>query len=245
MSPPAAAAVAAVAGATARQRGLQRELYNTPPVPDIVPGLPAGDRMSVNQPDNPMAGAQFLTSAADLRGLPTEEAPEVAFAGRSNAGKSSAINAMCGRRNLARTSKTPGRTQLLNFFTLNEGLLVDLPGYGFARVPPRVRAAWQRMVEGYLTGRPQLRGVVLMMDVRHPLTEFDAQLLDWGAGVGLGFHVLLTKADKLSRNQQFKALHEVQKALPAHGVQLFSATRQIGVSEARTRVARWLDPNGL
>lgn len=185
--------------------------------------------------------ASFLTSAAKPRGFPEADRPEIAFAGRSNAGKSSAINAICGRRNLARTSKTPGRTQLINFFDLSEARLVDLPGYGFARVPPRVRAQWQALVERYISDRPVLRGVVLIMDARRPLTEFDRQLLAWGGAADLAFHLLLTKADKLSRNDQVNTLRRVQAELPEHSAQLFSATKQTGVNEARARVTEWLN----
>lgn len=188
----------------------------------------------------PLAQAEFLLSAPHARAFPPDDRAEVAFAGRSNAGKSSALNVLCGRRKLARTSKTPGRTQALNFFAAGEGRLVDLPGYGFARVPPPVRAAWQALVENYLTRRRGLRGVILLMDSRHPLTDFDRQLLDWGAGRGLAFHVLLTKSDKLGRGAATRTLREVQAALPQHGVQLFSAVTRTGADEARDRVESWL-----
>jgi GTP-binding protein len=190
--------------------------------------------------DHPLAQVEFLLSAPHARAFPPDDRPEVAFAGRSNAGKSSALNVLCGRRKLARTSKTPGRTQALNFFVAGDGRLVDLPGYGFARVPAAVRAAWQALVENYLARRQGLRGVILLMDSRHPLTDFDRQLLDWGAARGLAFHVLLTKADKLGRGARTRTLREVQAALPEHGVQLFSATHRTGVDEARARVEIWL-----
>lgn len=164
----------------------------------------------------------------------------MAFAGRSNAGKSSAVNALCAQRKLARIGKTPGRTQLINFFELPGGRLVDLPGYGFARVPPRVRAAWQALVERYVAGRENLRGLVLIMDARHPLKPFDEQLLEWGSMAELPFHVLLTKADKLSRNSQARVRREVSAALPEHDVQLFSATAGTGLEEARAKLAHWL-----
>lgn len=182
----------------------------------------------------------FLKSVSDIRGLPLPDRPEIAFAGRSNSGKSSAINAICGRNKLARTSKSPGRTQLINYFQRPDGYLVDLPGYGFARVPPRVRAAWQTLVERYLTERAVLRGVILIMDARRPFTEFDNQLLEWGGAVGLRFHLLLTKADKLSRNDQVKVQRGVRATLPEHGAQLFSATHAIGIHEARATLDDWL-----
>lgn len=188
----------------------------------------------------PPVATEFLKSAKDMTGLPEPDRPEVAFAGRSNAGKSSAINAICARRKLARTSKSPGRTQLINYFQRPDGYLVDLPGYGFARVPPEVREAWQAMVEGYLTGRAVLRGVVLIMDARRPLMDFDVQLLEWGEAVGLHFHLLLTKADKLSRNDRVNTLRQVEQRLPDHTAQLFSATHDIGIDEARQMLTDWL-----
>lgn len=191
-------------------------------------------------PGRLLAQAEFLLSAPRARAFPPDDRAEVAFAGRSNAGKSSALNVLCGRRKLARTSKTPGRTQALNFFAAGPGRLVDLPGYGFARVPPKLRSAWQSLVEGYLARRQGLRGVILLMDARHPLTDFDRQLLDWGTGRGLAFHVLLTKADKLGRGASTRTLREVAAALPDHGVQLFSATHRTGLDEARSRVESWL-----
>lgn len=192
-----------------------------------------------------LAEASFLCSAPNVRAFPPDDRPEVAFAGRSNAGKSSALNSLCGRRKLARTSKTPGRTQALNFFEAGPGRLVDLPGYGFARVPPKVRAAWQSLVEGYLTRRGGLRGVVLLMDARRPLTEFDRQLLDWGSARDLAFHVLLTKADKLGHGARTKTLREVEAALPGHTVQLFSATHRIGLDAARAHIEGWLTDDQL
>ena len=144
---------------------------------------------------NPLARARFLTSAAQLSQLPAADRPELAFAGRSNAGKSSALNVLCGQRQLARVSKTPGRTQLLNFFELPQGRLVDLPGYGFARAPKDLREAWGGLIEGYMTTRECLRGLVVVMDARHPLTPFDRMMLEWAGAQALRCHVLLTKAD--------------------------------------------------
>jgi len=189
--------------------------------------------------------ARYLTSANDMAGLPGEVVDEVAFAGRSNAGKSSALNAITGQGGLARTSKTPGRTQLINFFALDEQrCLVDLPGYGFAKVPPKVQQHWQRLMADYLQKRASLRGLVMLMDVRHPLTELDRQMLDWCIQVQLPTHVLLTKADKLKRGQAASSLAKVRAALAAHStlvsVQLFSALKKSGLDEARSVLERWL-----
>jgi GTP-binding protein len=182
-------------------------------------------------------GMRFLCAAPAPRAFPAPDTPEIAFAGRSNAGKSSALNALCARVRLARTSKTPGRTQAINFFATENLRFADLPGYGFARVPPAVRAAWQRLVEAYLGGRETLAGVVLVMDARRPLTDFDRQLLGWGAQFKLAFHILLTKADKLSRNHQINTRRVVARELDAASVQLFSATQRQGIAEARTAIA--------
>ena len=194
---------------------------------------------------NPFARARFLTSAAQLSQLPSPDRPELAFAGRSNAGKSSALNALCGRRQLARVSRTPGRTQLLNFFELADGRIVDLPGYGFAKVPKDLRAGWGGLIEGYLLGRECLRGVVVVMDARHPLTDFDRAMLEWSRARDLPCHALLTKADKLTSGAARKTLREVENALPAlhpdATVQLFSAHDNTGVEEARELLGRWLE----
>jgi GTP-binding protein len=193
---------------------------------------------------NPFAGARFLLSAAQLAQLPAPDRPEIAFAGRSNAGKSSALNALCGAP-LARVSKTPGRTQLLNFFELPQARLVDLPGYGYADVPQRVRAGWGALVGGYVERRDGLRGLVLVMDARRPLTDFDRQLLGWLRAQYRPCHVLLTKSDKLAGGAARRTLAEVQRALPALAdrstVQLFSAKSGLGVAEARHVVAAWLE----
>lgn len=181
--------------------------------------------------------AKFLSSAADLGGAPSDEGLEIAFAGRSNAGKSSAINTITRQKNLARTSKTPGRTQLLNFFSVSGPLrLVDLPGYGYAQVPAEVKKQWHAMMERYLTGRESLCGIVLVMDARRPLTDFDWQMLEWGGHNGLPMHILLTKADKLPDSIAAKTLASVQEALGHSGfpysLQLFSALKKKGVEEA-------------
>jgi GTP-binding protein len=168
----------------------------------------------------------------------------MAFAGRSNAGKSSALNALCGRKALARVSKTPGRTQLLNFFELADGRLVDLPGYGFAKAPHTLREAWGELIEGYLESRRCLRGLVIVMDSRHPLTAFDRMMLGWARAEALPCHLLLTKADKLRPSEQRKILREVMEELPTlhplGSAQLFSSETRFGVEEAREFLRGWL-----
>lgn len=185
---------------------------------------------------------RFICSAPTPKAFPAPEGAEVAFAGRSNAGKSSALNALCERTGLARTSKTPGRTQAINFFASERLRFADLPGYGFARVPPAVKAAWQTLIEGYLRERSTLAGVVLIMDSRRPLLDFDRQLIDWGEQQGLAFHLLLTKADKLSRNQQVNTLRRVENEMPDASAQLFSATKRQGIDTARNAIAAFAGP---
>lgn len=192
---------------------------------------------------NPFAGAQFLMSCAKLTQLPADGLPEIAFAGRSNAGKSSAMNTLCGQKQLARVSKTPGRTQLINLFNVPGGRFVDLPGYGFAEVPKDVSRAWGRLIGDYLQGRANLRAVVQIMDIRHPLTQFDVQMLEWSAQRGLRCVVLLTKADKLGYGAAKSVLLQVKEAiaeLPDAQVQLFSSTSRLGLDEARTTLAALL-----
>ena len=188
---------------------------------------------------------RFQLSVPKLSVLPPDEMYEVAFAGRSNAGKSSAINAITGIGGLARTSKTPGRTQDLLFFEVQERkYLVDLPGYGYAKVPDRMRQQWYQLIEGYLSQRQGLRGVVLIMDVRHPLTEFDRQMLGWCQASEMPLHILLTKADKLSRGAAGNVLQAVRKDIAALSrtvtVQLFSAPKRLNIDEVHTRLDTWL-----
>lgn len=185
--------------------------------------------------------AKFLLSVASIPQLPLDEGREVAFAGRSNAGKSSAINTLTGIRGLAHTSKTPGRTQLINFFTLDEERrLVDLPGYGYAKVPEEMKRRWEKLMEDYLCSRRSLCAVVLVMDVRHPMTAFDQQMLAWCEAAHMPVHVLLTKCDKLNRGPAGSTLLSVRKALSAYAnptsVQLFSALKRQGVEEMHARL---------
>jgi GTP-binding protein len=185
---------------------------------------------------------QFLTSSWQPHQFPPDQGVEVAFAGRSNAGKSSALNAITGRKDLARTSKTPGRTQLINFFALNERQrLADLPGYGYAKVPEKMRDHWRQLMERYVETRASLGGVILVMDSRHPLTEFDCQMLEWSGAQNLRTHLLLTKADKLSRGESLATLKKVRAAVgDTATAQLFSAVAKTGVDEARKEILSML-----
>lgn len=183
--------------------------------------------------------AVFLTTVANLRDLPQDSLREIAFAGRSNAGKSSAINTLAGRVRLAFVSKTPGRTQHLNYFTLEEGkYFVDLPGYGFAKAPEAIRSQWEGLIGPYLSKREQLAGLVVIMDSRRPFTDLDIRLIDWFRPTGRPIHILLSKADKLSRQEQTKVLRSVQAEIATWGdaelysVQLFSSLKKTGVEEA-------------
>jgi GTP-binding protein len=198
-------------------------------------------------PCNPgmLRTVSFTLSVAEPSQLPPEGGPEVAFSGRSNAGKSSAINAICGRHKLAFVSRTPGRTQVINFYRVGgDAYLVDLPGYGYARVPFAVRARWERLLGAYLRTRHCLRGVFVVMDARHPLTELDRTLLEWLAPTHRPVEVLLAKADKLTRPVAERQLGETVQALarlyPGAGARLFSSVDGTGVEEARDRLARWL-----
>ena len=190
-------------------------------------------------------GAQFLTSAAKLSQGPSDIGWEVAFAGRSNAGKSSAINSLTNNKKLAKTSKTPGRTQLINFFELSESQrLVDLPGYGFAKVPAAVKREWTKQLENYLQKRQCLRGLILLMDIRHPLQPFDHQMLNWALQASMPVHILLTKADKLSRGAAGTVVLQVRDQLEPFGeltsVQLFSALKHTGHKDLTAVLDAWL-----
>jgi GTP-binding protein len=181
--------------------------------------------------------AKFINSAPNLKHAPPDHGLEVAFAGRSNAGKSSALNTLTRQNALARISKTPGRTQMLNFFEIDEHRrFVDLPGYGFATAPLAIKQQWQKAIEEYMNRRKSLCGIVLVMDVRHPLTEFDWLMLEWCGHAELPVHILLTKADKLNFGAAKNALLQVQKELGDApiplSVQLFSSLKKNGVDEA-------------
>lgn len=189
--------------------------------------------------------AQFLTSAATVKDCPADFGVEVAFAGRSNAGKSSAINTLTENKKLARTSKTPGRTQLINFFNLSEQQrLVDLPGYGYAKVSLAVKEKWQRHLEDYLRQRQSLHGLILLMDSRHPLQEFDRMMLDWSNQAKMPVHILLTKADKLKKGPASNTLLKVRKTIneeyPLASAQLFSSLKRQGLDELRRTLDYWL-----
>ena len=190
--------------------------------------------------------ATFLKSADVLTDLPPDSGVEAAFAGRSNAGKSSAINRIADHGGLARTSKTPGRTQTINLFSLDpQRRLVDLPGYGYAKVSAERRTHWETTLPAYLQSRASLRGIMLIMDIRHPLAEDDRQMLVWSHSIKRPIHVLLNKADKLNHGPAMTVLTRVQKAMeplnPQSSVQLFSSLRGAGVDEARAKLAEWLE----
>lgn len=190
--------------------------------------------------------ARYVASIGKLSQLPAEGPPEIAFCGRSNVGKSSAINALTGRKRLAFTSKTPGRTQTINFFDIGEGLrLADLPGYGFARVPQAVRAQWDRLVGGYLAQRATLAALVVIMDARRPFAEADERMLDWAQPLDRPVLVLLSKADKLGTRERRSALARAREAFAARGLRgearLFSSMTREGVEDARALLAGWAD----
>lgn len=196
--------------------------------------------------------AEFSQSAPSLAQCPADEGAEVAFAGRSNAGKSSAINTLTGNNKLARTSKTPGRTQLINFFELGEERrLVDLPGYGYAKVPLETKQRWQRHLSEYLEKRQSLRGLVLLMDIRHPLQEYDTNLLNWAVQAEMPVHILLTKADKLKSGQRKNTVLSVRQHMREAevadlvSVQAFSSLKKDGLEEFTAVLNHWLkDPEG-
>lgn len=215
-----------------------------------VQATPGSDRLTVadiRALETWFQRAQFEISTAELDALPLPGRPEIAFAGRSNAGKSSAINTITNRKQLAFASKTPGRTQLLNFFGLGRsGILVDLPGYGYAAAPGATRAAWNRLVGGYLAEREPLAGLVAMMDIRRPLTELDIALLEWMRPTGRPVLILLTKADKLTRAERNKALASVRKAPELIGltvnVMTFSSLSRENLDHVRLAVKRLFVP---
>tara|TARA_B110001450_G_scaffold239191_1_gene246867 strand:- start:111 stop:740 length:630 start_codon:yes stop_codon:yes gene_type:complete len=192
--------------------------------------------------------AEFTTSAPSLKQCPEDSGCEVAFAGRSNAGKSSAINTLTRNKSLARTSKTPGRTQMINYFTLAEGKrLVDLPGYGYAKVPIAMKAQWDRHLAEYLQQRKSLGGLILLMDIRHPLQDYDRQMLNWAAQAGLPVHILLTKSDKLKRGPAQSTLlkvdsflREMDPGVTLLTVQTFSSLKKQGLPELEVQLNRWL-----
>lgn len=203
---------------------------------------------------NPLARARYKLAAHNPGQLPPDAGFEVAFAGRSNAGKSTALNALCNQNALARVSKTPGRTQQLVFFDTGAPdtpadaprHLVDLPGYGYAKVPKDLQAHWQAFIDGYFRTRNALRGLVVVMDIRHPLKDYDLQMLGYAASRGLPAHGLLTKADKLGRGAQMQTVAAVKRELAtrfgdAVSVQAFSGESKVGLDEARAVVSGWLE----
>ncbi|MCZ6733590.1 MAG: ribosome biogenesis GTP-binding protein YihA/YsxC [Gammaproteobacteria bacterium] len=197
---------------------------------------------------NPLVNVRFGKGATSMSQLPSDQGSEIAFAGRSNAGKSSAINTITGRKGLARTSKTPGRTQEINTFVLDDQhRIVDLPGFGYARVPDTVKRRWQRLLNRYLEERRSLRGLVFVMDVRRPLRADDSQFLQWCQQTAMPVHVLLTKCDKFSRGRAAATLQEIEAALQEFGphvsVQLFSSTKRQGVEQVQALMVDWLGLN--
>ncbi len=191
--------------------------------------------------------ARFAQSATTKSTLPPELGFEVAFAGRSNAGKSSSLNRLCQQKSLARVSKTPGRTQLINFFSLPNGrYLVDLPGYGYAKVPEKVKKIWQTFIESYLNTRFTLRGLVLIMDIRHPMSDYDKTMLSWTQERNLPVHILLNKSDKLKRGKAKSTLLQIRKELKyltnPVSIQMFSALKGDGVEELNNIIDSWIYP---
>jgi GTP-binding protein len=200
--------------------------------------------------------SRFLTTVNHLKDLPATVRPEVAFAGRSNAGKSTAINVLCNQKRLAFASKTPGRTQHINYFSVGpedepSGYVVDLPGYGYAEVPGAAKAHWEALLSRYLQERPQLCGMILMMDARRPLTDLDRMMVEWFAPTGKPIHALLTKSDKLTRQESINALRAAKKGFAEYkdagykgelSAQLFSSLKRVGLDEAHALVESWLVP---
>lgn len=190
----------------------------------------------------------FLTSAPNLKSLPEDSGIEIAFAGRSNAGKSTALNALTNQKNLARTSKTPGRTQLINLFEVEpQCKLVDLPGYGYAAVPEQMKQQWQYALGEYLQKRECLAGIIVLMDIRHPLKDLDQQMIEWAVSADLPILLLLTKADKLSQSERSKQVKMVREAiLPFQGdiqVEAFSALKRTGIDRLAAKLDSWFAPN--
>lgn len=186
----------------------------------------------------------FVTSAPDIRHLPVDSGIEIAFAGRSNAGKSSALNTLTNQKNLARTSKTPGRTQLINLFEVEPGIrLVDLPGYGYAEVPEKLKRKWQRALGEYLQKRDSLKGLVVSMDIRHPVKDLDQQMVQWAVDVNIPVLVLLTKADKLASGARKAQLNLVREAALAFmgdvQIETFSSLKKQGVDKLRQKLDAW------
>jgi GTP-binding protein len=211
-----------------------------------APRSPSADQLALE--NSPFRDAVFMIGATEVMQLQAPSGVEVAFAGRSNSGKSSAINAITGRNKLAFVSKTPGRTQQINVFRVgdSERFLVDLPGYGYAKVAKTQRRHWDRVLSEYLQYRPTLMGLVLIMDSRHPLTELDWQMLEWFAGTGKVVHVLLTKSDKLTRTERNHVLNKVIQELSGAPipitVQLFSSLDATGLAEAQARLLEMVGP---
>lgn len=196
-----------------------------------------------------LAQSEFFTSASSAQSLPEDEGIEIAFAGRSNAGKSSAINRLCQQKGLARTSKTPGRTQLINFFTVSDSnKLADLPGYGYAKASQSKQRQWLELLEYYFTHRRALKGTVIVMDIRHPLRDSDQKMIDWCTHHQCPVHILLNKSDKLSRNQAQKQMMLTKKQLPSNqetpvSIQLFSALSGEGMDDLIRELRNWFDGN--
>ena len=192
---------------------------------------------------NPFRIATYVLNAHELKQLPSDQGIEVAIAGRSNAGKSSAINALTDQKSLARTSKTPGRTQQIVIFKLDENRrIADLPGYGYAKVPLKLKEHWRNVMARYFKTRKCLRGVVLVMDIRHPMREYDQQMLGWCESVGIPCHILLTKADKLKRGPAQSTLLKVRRDLPKiASVQVFSSASKEGLEELVNKLSHWYE----
>ena len=194
--------------------------------------------------------ARFLTSSTTRNTLPEETGLEVVFAGRSNSGKSSTLNCLCEQKGLARVSKTPGRTQLINFFDLPDGnRLVDLPGYGYAKVPEKIKKEWQQFIESYMTERTTLAGLVIIMDIRHPMRDYDHIMLSWAEARQLPTHIILNKSDKLKHGLVTRTVLETRKALKEYdlptSVQAFSSLKKIGVSDLANQLSIWFSENNF